>query len=214
MITVAFFILALIFASALSSFFISAVFEGYHIAFFHPFRLNLKIKPIGTFAIFTGILCFMLFKGMVTFQQYQLSRVQNQLNQNASRDVAVVKNADQQQRDKAMNTLQQYFNACESRNLVALDTMYLFPVERFFTMQNTDKEKFNERMKFEWRHHDKFHFIVNASNTLLTINKDNIIATIDLGFIKSANRDILRKIILNNNYKIISIRDYYEKEES
>lgn len=118
-----------------------------------------------------------------------------------------------QRREKIPRIIQAYFNASASRDIIGYDTLFVYPVKKYFVMTNVDIETLDERIKFEWNHHKPFVFKTNDNNTHIEDYMDSIIVTINLNP-ENINENIIAKMKFNKNFKIYHLSNYIQTVRS
>jgi hypothetical protein len=116
-------------------------------------------------------------------------------------------------RIRIMNLTQKYFDASESKNIERYDSLFVFPVKKFFVITNVSRDKVNERIRFAWKHNPALTFKVTNENTHVDDYVDSVIVLVNLN-INKRDKNVIARIKFDKNFKIYSLNNFIQSEKS
>jgi hypothetical protein len=161
--------------------------------------------------ILTPVLTFMSLKIQSTEKQSlnlkikQDSIILKHINDSIAQHKLLIdkqrKDSVQSRRNNIIKAVQRYFDISNSRDTVSYDSLFVFPVKKYFILSNVQSLKVNERIRFYWRHNPAFDFIVKPENTTISDYNDSTVVNIVLNEVLKSKK-IIACIKYNKNLKI------------
>lgn len=146
----------------------------------------------------------------ITNEQKALNRL-SEIQKSFEIAEEVQKNNISEKKANALKTVQIYLDAHSNKDIKTIDSLYVFPLKKYYTFYNVSKEKVDERTRYYWRHNSVPKIKITNENThFREFNDSNIVVNIKLSEVK--NRSTLLTIKLNGNLKIYSVGNYYLTE--
>jgi hypothetical protein len=120
--------------------------------------------------------------------------------------------SEKERRNSIVNAVQKYFNVTESKDVYKYDSLFTFPVKKYFVITNVSKERVNERIRFAWHSSPSLSFTVTNENTHIDDYIDSVIVLVNLN-IENKVKNVIAKIKYDQNLKIYSLNNFYQTQQ-